>query len=91
MGYYQVEPERTSDAEAAFRVAGSEIAELDGFVRGVILADEESGTIVTLTLWESHAAMEASEVRAASLRQRAVKAGEGGVVRVERYAVVTEL
>ena len=89
--YYRVEPDRLGEAEEAFRTAGGQIAELDGFERGIIMADPESGTIVTITLWTNSAKMEASEVRAASLRQNAVKEVEGDVERIERYEVVTEL
>jgi heme-degrading monooxygenase HmoA len=89
--YYRVERDRLGEAEDAFRTAGGQIAQLDGFERGIILADPEAGTIVTITVWTNGAKMEASEVRAASIRQSAVKGVQGDVERVERYEVVTEL
>jgi heme-degrading monooxygenase HmoA len=89
--YYRVEPDRMGEAEEAFRAAGGQIAQLDGFERGVIMSDPESGVIVTVTLWENRDKMDRSEVRAAALRQTAVKHVEGDVERIERYEVITEL
>ena len=61
--------------------------QLDGF-RGVLsLTDRESGTGLTITLWESEEAMKASEEAANRLRDEAAQAFGGTVVGVDRYEV----
>jgi heme-degrading monooxygenase HmoA len=88
---YQIDPHRCDDAVASFREAGSKIGALDGFQSGYLLIDSDSGETVTLTFWESRAALDASEMRATSARQGAVRAVEGTVDAVNRYDVVREL
>jgi heme-degrading monooxygenase HmoA len=52
-----------------------------------ILVDRESGNALSLTLWESRDAMEASEQQADSSRQDAARSSGGSVAKVERYEV----
>jgi heme-degrading monooxygenase HmoA len=64
--------------------------ELEGF-RGMIgLLDEESGKAVTVTLWDTEDALQASEDRGASLRAKGGAPQAGATV--ERYVVsLTEI
>ena len=88
---YAIEPDRLDDALEGLREAGRELAELDGYKGGQVLVDYDDGTLITLTLWESRAAIDRSEVRAAQLRQRAMRAVEGEVQSVTCYQVPFEL
>jgi heme-degrading monooxygenase HmoA len=88
---YAIEPDRLVDALESFREAGRELSELEGYRGGHVLVDHDDGTLITLTLWESRAAVDASDVRAAFLRQRAVRTVDGEVQSVTSYDVPFEL
>ncbi len=62
--------------------------QIPGFQGLISLVDHESGTGMTLTLWESEEAMRASEEAANRIRSEAVEAVEPAATpRVERYEV----
>ncbi len=84
---YAIEPERLDEAVEGFREAGRELAQLDGYQGGHLLVDNDEGTLMTLTLWQDRAAMDRSEVRAAGLRQRALRTVRGEVQSVTCYEV----
>lgn len=84
---YAIEPDRVDDAVESFREASREISQLEGFRGGHILVEYDEGTVMTLTFWEDRAALEASDVRAASARQAAVRPSEGEVQSVSTYVV----
>jgi heme-degrading monooxygenase HmoA len=84
---YSVEPERCEEALAAFEEAAREIGEIDGIQGAYVMADGDSGRIITLTLWEDREKLEASEVRASALRQQALRTVEGEIESVERLRV----
>ena len=88
---YAIEPDRLDDALEGLRDAGRELAELDGYKGGQVLVDYDDGTLITLTLWEDRAAIDKSEVRAAQLRQRAMRPVEGEIQSVTCYQVPFEL
>ena len=88
---YAIEPDRLDEALDGFREAGRELAELEGYRGGHVLVDYDDGTLMTLTLWESRAAIDKSDVRAASLRQRALRSVDGEVQSVTSYEVPFEL
>jgi len=88
---YAVEPDKIVDALDGFRDAGRELSELEGFKGGHVLVDYDEGTLITMTLWENRAAIDKSDVRAASLRQRALKDVDGEVQSVTCYEVPVEL
>jgi heme-degrading monooxygenase HmoA len=88
---YAIEPDRLDDAVEGLREAGRELAQLEGYEGGHVLVDNEEGTLLTLTLWANRAAMDKSEVRAAGLRQRALRAVDGEVQSVTCYDVPFEL
>jgi heme-degrading monooxygenase HmoA len=88
---YEVPPERMDEAVEAFREAVTEIEGLDGLKGGSVLTDAEDGVIMSMTFWDSRAAMEDSEVKAAGLRQQAAKQVDGSVVSVHCLDVVAEI
>ena len=88
---YEVPEERIDEALEAFREAAGQISDLEGLEGGYVLSDAESGTVMTVTLWESRAAMDASEVRAARLRQDAVQQADGFVASVHSLEVAVEI
>ena len=88
---YEVPPERMDDAVKAFREAVTEIEGIDGLKGGSVLVDAEDGVVMSMTFWDSRAAMETSEVKAAGLRQQAAKDVDGTVVSVHCLDVVAEI
>jgi heme-degrading monooxygenase HmoA len=86
---YQVDPERCDEALAAFEEAARQIGDIEGITGGYVLVDGETGRIITVTLWEDQAALEASEVRASRLRQEALRSVEGDIESVERLRVAS--
>ena len=88
---YIIDPDRCDEAVASFGEAGTKIGALEGFESGYLLIDTDSGEVVTLTFWESQAALDASEMRATSARQGAVRAVDGNVDAVKRYDVVRDI
>ena len=88
---YRIDPERCQDAVTSFTEAGGEIAKLDGFRDGYVLVDPDDGEILTITVWDSHASLDASDMRATSARRRAAEAVDGTVEAVTRYGVAIDL
>ena len=88
---YEVPDGRAEDAVRAFEEAARDLEGLNGLQGGYVLRDADTGGIVTMTLWEHRALMESSEVRAARLRQRAVRRVEGSVASVQCLEVEVEI
>jgi heme-degrading monooxygenase HmoA len=86
---YTVDPDRCDEALTKFEEAAKQIGDIDGITGGYVMADGESGRIITVTLWEDRQKMEASEVRASRLRQEALRSVEGDVESVERLRITT--
>ena len=84
---YEIPAERISEAEAAFQQAIDEIRAMAGAGGAYLLVSTESGLVLTMTLWENQAAMEARRVAASQLRRRAAGALDGNVVSAEEYEV----
>jgi cytochrome c556 len=61
---------------------------MNGFGNGYIFIDSETGTAVSLTMWDDNAAFEASATKAALARRRAVDAVDGEVQWVQNFDVV---
>jgi heme-degrading monooxygenase HmoA len=85
---YEVPPERCDEAVQAFLDSAREIVDMDGFGRGFLFVDSESGNALSVTMWEDHAAFEASATKAALARRRAVDAVDGEVQWVQTFDVV---
>ncbi|MGZ4257539.1 MAG: hypothetical protein ACXVRE_07235, partial [Gaiellaceae bacterium] len=64
---------------------------LEGFAGGYVFVDHEDGRTMTLTLWESQAALENSERTAGKLRREAANSVDGSVLSVEKFEVAREL
>jgi hypothetical protein len=60
---------------------------IEGWKGIIMLVDRETGIERTMTLWESRAALEASEAAAGELRSRAADEAGQQIVSVERYDV----
>ena len=87
---YEVEPERLDAAVEGFENAAKDLAGLKGTRGGFLLVDREEGAAVTVTLWESHDLLCASEVAAAGLRRQAMADAQGSVASVALYEVAAE-
>ncbi len=88
---YDVGEDRIEEAIDAFREAASQLGDLNGLRGGYVFANAEDEVLISLTLWDSRAAMDTSEVRAARLRQEAVKQVEGSVASVHTLEVAFEI
>ena len=66
-----------------------QLKRLEGFEGSLVLANPQSGEIVTVTLWESEAAMRATEGVTYWLRAFSAEAAGGEVTGLERYEVVS--
>jgi hypothetical protein len=75
------------------QIVASEIApnagRTGGFVRALWLLDKEAGQGLSVTLWESRAALDAADERAAASRGKLAEA-TGGSVETWRCEVVAE-
>jgi hypothetical protein len=63
---------------------------LAGFKGGYWLVDRKTGVGFGLTLFESEAALQASEEAAKKMREQATSAGASQITGVERYEVVAQ-
>lgn len=88
---YELQADRMDDAVEAFGEAAAQIEELEGFAGGFVLVDPEDGRTMTLTLWQTVAALENSERAASSARRQAADAVGGSVLSVESFEVAREL
>jgi heme-degrading monooxygenase HmoA len=87
---YRFPDERYDQAVESFRTASEQLRDIEGNAGGYLLVDRDNATAMTVTFWESRAAMEASEVRASRLRSQAIDAVEGGVETVDRCEVALD-
>jgi heme-degrading monooxygenase HmoA len=87
---YRYPEERFDEAVEAFRTASEQLREIEGNTGGYLLVDRDNSTALTVTFWESRAAMEASEVRASRLRNQAISEVEGEVQAVDRCEVAID-
>jgi heme-degrading monooxygenase HmoA len=70
-----------------FRRTTEPLAQLEGFERGYFLTDSEAGQALTITLWDSQAAMEASADWASKAREHAAHDSGAVVESVRSYEV----
>lgn len=87
---YKIPEENLDEAVQAFGEAAEKLRELDGSTGGYLLVDRDNCTALTVTLWESRVAMEASEVHASRLRSEAVAPYDGEIVAVDRCEVALD-
>lgn len=82
-------PDRIDDAARSFREHAVPFArQLDGFKGAYWLADRRTGTVLGVTLWESEAAMRASEAAVEPRRAQAARDFGATVQGVEEYEVI---
>jgi len=92
---YEVPTEQLGAAPEAFRRAIGQIAGSSGLADAFVLVDAgdsapvdaDSARVLTMTLWESRTAMEASRVTATRLRSEAAEALGGSVISSEEFEV----
>ena len=84
---YELAPERSSEATAAFTSAIERIRELDGLVDAYFLVDRDSLRAVTITFWDTVDTMERSRVAASRARSDAAHAIDATVVSTCEYEV----
>jgi heme-degrading monooxygenase HmoA len=85
---YEVPVERVRDAAETFGQAIGQIRTMENLAAAYLLVDADSGKVLTMTLWDSVAAMEASRVAASRLRSDAVRTVQGSVQSTDEYEVV---
>jgi heme-degrading monooxygenase HmoA len=81
---YQGETERLLEG---FRRTRQPLTQLEGFERAYFLIDSAAGRAVTVTLWDSPAAMAASAEWASKAREHAAHESGAAVVSVHSYEV----
>lgn len=81
---YQGEIERLLEG---FRRTTEPLAQLEGFERAYFLTDSAAGRAMTITLWNSQAAMAASADWASKAREHAAHESGAAVESIDRYEV----
>jgi heme-degrading monooxygenase HmoA len=81
---YQGEIERLLEG---FRRTTEPLAQLEGFERAYFLTDSAAGRAMTITLWNSQAAMAASADWASKAREHAAHESGATVESIDRYEV----
>ncbi|HKF14440.1 MAG TPA: antibiotic biosynthesis monooxygenase [Gaiellaceae bacterium] len=87
---YQIPQKRFGEVVPAFRNAVEGLREIDGNNGGYLLIDPDNCTALTVTLWQSREALEASEIRASRLRGEAVDAVDAQIVATDRCEVALD-
>ncbi len=72
---------------AEFESVRAPLAEMDGFSRAYFLVDRARGTGMSITMWESEDALNASVERANQMRQQATDQAGGSIEAVDSYEV----
>ena len=84
---YELDSGHSDEAVVAFRGAIDRIRGLSGLLDAYFLVDDDGTRALTVTVWESAAAMEASRVAASSARTDAARAVGATVSSSCEYAV----
>jgi len=71
----------------SFERLTDELRGMDGFEDAFLLVDRDSGSAITLTLWDNQAAVEASAERAEQMRQEVASAASHEIKSVDNYEV----
>ncbi len=81
----------SGDAErlrAGFEAVTEELEKVDGFAEAFFLTDAEHSRAMSITLWESQEALQASAERAHRMRTQATEPADATIESVESYEVV---
>jgi heme-degrading monooxygenase HmoA len=82
---------QTSDAAKlvdGFRSVTDALEQVDGFSHAYFMVDEATGKALSITIWETEAALNASASSADDLRKQATQAGGGARIEsVQHYEI----
>ena len=84
---YEIGSEQAAEAAAAFRAAFERLRDVDGLEGACFLRACEGRRGLTITFWETQAAMTASRVTASRLRAEAAESVSAEIVSVDEYEV----
>ena len=84
---YEGPAERLDDLVRSFQRAVGPVEQMSGYRDAYLLVDRTSGKAVTMTVWESAEAAEASAEQAARLRTMVAEAAGETIASVETYEV----
>jgi heme-degrading monooxygenase HmoA len=87
---YQIPAARFGQVVPAFRDAMDQVQQLEGNKGGYLLIDRDNNTALTLTLWETQAALQASEVAANRMRSDSINTVEGDILTIDRCEVALD-
>jgi quinol monooxygenase YgiN len=89
VNFLQTAPDRIADVKRVVRdIVHPGIRDEDGYVGYIVLGDRETGRALGVTLWETEAAREVSDVTARQIRPQVEQATGGTMQSVERYDVL---
>jgi heme-degrading monooxygenase HmoA len=74
-----------------FRRQADLVRRLDGFARAYLLVDRSGGRAMTVTLWDSEEALDASASRAAQLREEARESAAASIGSVDSYELAFDI
>ena len=80
--------ETRSGCARGSRRSPTELEQVDGFTQAFFLTDAEHSRAMSITLWDSYEALEASAERAHSMRTQATEPADATIESVESYEVV---
>jgi len=74
-----------------FQQQATLVRRLDGFAGAYLLVDRAGATAMTVTLWDSEEALDASASRAAHLREEASQTADATIGSVDSFEVALEV
>ena len=74
-----------------FQQQATLVRRLDGFAGAYLLGDRAGATAMTVTLWDSEEALDASASRAAHLREEASQTADATIGSVDSFEVALEV
>ncbi len=88
---YAGSPEQAQEGIRNFEGLTDALRSLDGFEGGYLLVDRGTGKAITMTLWSSEDAAEASAERAKQMRSDAAGGAGMNIESVETYEVAVQI
>jgi heme-degrading monooxygenase HmoA len=70
-----------------FRSVTEQLEQMDGFSHAYFLFDRGGGKAMSITIWDSEEALNASVSKADELRQQGTQTGGGSIESVEHYEI----
>lgn len=80
--------EDTDKLQAGFQDATGPLEQMDGFKGAYFLMDRDGGKAMSVTMWETEAALSAGVEKANELRRQATAEGGGTIDSVDHYEIV---